>query len=131
MIFEIRREILGCELQNYDKSKTRFVFIGPDLTDKHSLLKIISDELGFPDYFGFNWDALDECLRDLHWLTENYVVFVINEKNRILSKEPIGQKNVFFSCLNDASDFWDNINDALESRALLSDLVFDVYYVED
>lgn len=131
MVFEICGEKLECELQNYDKSKTRFVFIDPDLTDKHSLLKIISGELGFPDYFGFNWDALDECLRDLDWLTENYVVFVINEKNTILSKEPIEQKNVFFSCLNDASDFWDNINDDLESRDLLPDLVFDVYYVED
>lgn len=31
----------------------------------------------FPDYFGFNWDALDECLADLEWLPgQGYVLFI-------------------------------------------------------
>lgn len=35
---------------------------------KSSLMEAISDALDFPDYFGRNWDALDECIRDLSWL---------------------------------------------------------------
>ena len=28
-----------------------------------SFLKIMSEKLYFPDYFGFNYDALDECMK--------------------------------------------------------------------
>jgi hypothetical protein len=36
--------------------------------DKEGLLRSISAGLKFPEYFGFNWDSLDECLADLSWL---------------------------------------------------------------
>ncbi|EGS2004537.1 hypothetical protein I8I78_002011 [Enterobacter cloacae] len=32
------------------------------------LLKSLYYLLWFPGYFGFNWDALYDCLRDLSWL---------------------------------------------------------------
>lgn len=32
------------------------------------LLHLLAAELRFPGYFGGNFDALDECLRDLAWL---------------------------------------------------------------
>ena len=44
------------------------VRIPPGITDKQDLLRHIAAELKFPDYFGFNWAALDECLADLSWL---------------------------------------------------------------
>ena len=41
-----------------------------NISDKQRLLEVIATELRFPKYFGFNWDALDECLADLSWLEE-------------------------------------------------------------
>lgn len=38
---------------------------GRAATDKAALLALVAGALRFPDYFGGNLDALDECLRDL------------------------------------------------------------------
>jgi hypothetical protein len=35
--------------------------------DKPQLLKNIAAALQFPDWFGHNWDALEDCLTDLSW----------------------------------------------------------------
>ena len=40
---------------------------GRQLGDKASLLAALGQVLHFPDYYGGNWDALDECLADLSW----------------------------------------------------------------
>lgn len=38
---------------------------GTKITSKESFLKEIAEVLEFPSYFGHNWDALEDCLRDL------------------------------------------------------------------
>ncbi|HJS39740.1 MAG TPA: barstar family protein [Burkholderiales bacterium] len=35
--------------------------------DKEALLGVLAQALGFPDWFGGNWDALEDCLCDLSW----------------------------------------------------------------
>jgi len=44
--------------------------------DKETLLKNIAAALQFPDWFGANWDALEDCLSDLPG--EGYVVLFEN-----------------------------------------------------
>ena len=39
-----------------------------------ALLEELYQRLHFPDYFGSNWDALWECIRDLSWLPPGPVV---------------------------------------------------------
>lgn len=36
-------------------------------TTKAAVLAEFARRLGFPAYFGHNWDAFDECFRDLAW----------------------------------------------------------------
>lgn len=40
---------------------------GRALPDKAAVLAAVSEALAFPDYFGANWDALEECLNDMSW----------------------------------------------------------------
>ena len=39
-----------------------------------ALLDALYNALRFPDYFGGNWDALDECICDLSWLPPGDVI---------------------------------------------------------
>jgi RNAse (barnase) inhibitor barstar len=40
---------------------------------KENLLSEVSRRLRFPDYFGSNWDALEECILDLSWISEKKI----------------------------------------------------------
>lgn len=45
--------------------------------EKSTLMKNLSVALGFPDWFGANWDALEDCLTDLSWRpASGYVVLI-------------------------------------------------------
>jgi len=57
---------------------------GRTLIDKHSLLAAVGRALDFPDYYGQNWDALEECLNDLSW-RDSSVSLVIHHADAIPS----------------------------------------------
>lgn len=44
--------------------------------------------LQFPDYFGYNGGAFDECLADLSWLPATTYVLTIFDSADLLAKEP-------------------------------------------
>ena len=47
--------------------------------DKKEFLARLAKALHCPPYFGMNWDALCDCMRDLSWLNDNgWVVILLN-----------------------------------------------------
>ena len=44
---------------------------GTTIADKADFLRACAEALRFPPYVGRNWDALEEALRDLAWLTQS------------------------------------------------------------
>jgi RNAse (barnase) inhibitor barstar len=51
---------------------------GVNCLDIPSFLKEISSAFKFPDYFGYNYNALDECLNDLEIDFPNYILYIKN-----------------------------------------------------
>lgn len=51
--------------------------VGKQSHTKAALLADLARALKFPSYFGHNWDALDELLRDLSWLPAEVRTVVI------------------------------------------------------
>jgi RNAse (barnase) inhibitor barstar len=55
------------------------VWIPSTVRSKEKLLAVLSQGLRFTNYFGWNWDALEECLHDLSWLPENAQIAIVHE----------------------------------------------------
>ena len=70
--------------------------------DKAALLARIAEALGFPDWFGGNWDALEDCLCDLAWRPgEGHVLLFAG--GRGLAADDLG---VLLDVLKTCAAFW-------------------------
>lgn len=50
-----------------------------DLTGEYEIFKAFNEAFRFPVYFGWNWNALYDCLADLSWMpAERYIVVIKN-----------------------------------------------------
>lgn len=61
--------------------------------------------LNFPDYFGHNWDALEECLADLEWFPAKGYVLLVTEAERVLSGDE-DDYETFLEVLSDTGEAW-------------------------
>lgn len=60
----------------YHVENALLVVIHRGIGTKSALLNTLESLLAFPAYFGFNWDALFDCFRDLSWLSEHTIVLI-------------------------------------------------------
>jgi RNAse (barnase) inhibitor barstar len=60
---------------------------GDSIGSKEELLDAIAEGFGFPDWFGRNWDALEECLRDLDAVNDGYAL-VITDATALWAERP-------------------------------------------
>lgn len=72
-------------------------------TNKYELLQALKQACGFPDYFGHNWDALADVLRDFHWFKADGYLIVFNEPAELNDSE----WNIFLDIVREASAFWE------------------------
>ena len=63
--------------------------------------------LEFPDYFGHNWDALEECLADLEWLPAKGYILLITDAEGVLPDNE-EEYETLLEILRDAGEAWGN-----------------------
>ncbi|MEU1122334.1 barstar family protein [Streptomyces sp. NPDC005899] len=78
---------------------------GADMPEELSAFQNFWERLKFPEYFGWNWHAFYDCLRDLHWLSSDYHILIIESAERALSEDDAARKE-FFKALYRAGQRW-------------------------
>lgn len=78
------------------------VIVPGEIHSQEQLLKNMYELLQLPGYFGFNWDALHECLRDLSWIAKHKIVLIHDR----LPGLPESQLKIYLEILSDAGLSW-------------------------
>lgn len=52
-------------------TQNEYTFRLYNIRHHQAFFNLIGQALLLPDYFGGNWNALDDCMRDLSWLPEH------------------------------------------------------------
>jgi RNAse (barnase) inhibitor barstar len=98
----------GQRLESAVKSPEGFVrrvIRGSKCRSTAGLFTEVAEALEFPDYFGHNWDALEECLADLEWLPgKGYVLCFSNAESILPDDEE--EFATFLEVMSDAGELW-------------------------
>ncbi|MGW7440641.1 barstar family protein [Streptomyces sp. NPDC054849] len=76
---------------------------GREMRDTDAVFQQFYDGLRLPDYFGWNWNALSDCLRDLKWLSSDHCVLIVETADEALSGDPSEQRLLFNTCAGRAA----------------------------
>ena len=90
------------------------------------LFAAFNSALSFPAYFGYNWDAFEECLRDLSWISEQSVKIV--HRDMPLQADP-AQCKTYLSILADLAEVHADQLSRCEKRADGEDALAHLYVV--
>jgi RNAse (barnase) inhibitor barstar len=102
------------------KNNTRFIFsdhynddekvflarLDRNIFTQEQLLDSLYKCLKFPFYFGFNWNALFDCVKDFNWITEFTIVLVHKELPQICECD----LKIYLEILTDATDHWKSVD---------------------
>ncbi len=97
------RPFLITEERPASDDATLVVRVPAGINRKRKLLAVYARQLRFPCYFGWNWDAFEDALRDLSWL--HGVQRVIISHRDVPFGEAPEQQEIYVSILADRVEF--------------------------
>lgn len=69
---------------------------------KEDLLRQVAEHLRFPSYFGCNWDALLDCMRNFEWIEQFKIILVHDEMVQL----PLNDFRIYIEILSTAMNEW-------------------------
>jgi RNAse (barnase) inhibitor barstar len=75
------------------------------IRNKQDFLSEMAGSLNFPDYFGHNWDAFEECISDTDQIPNQTLVLILNDVAAFAKNEPEEMKTAI-DILRDAAEAW-------------------------
>lgn len=91
----------------FDTSEVFYARLGPEIYKTEHLLQALYQLLWLPGYFGFNWNALHDCLTDLSWIQEKRVVL----EHAGLPNIPEAELKIYLEILRDSVLDWKDEDD--------------------
>jgi len=92
---------MDVEALHIDRSVDFVADIPPNLGSCGMLFDALRKWLQLPSYFGNNWDALDECLRDLWWIDRRRVFILHSDLPNLGPKETLTYLDILSYCVRD------------------------------
>lgn len=88
------------------KGLAYFHLEGKSIEKKEQFLNHAATVMHFPDYFGNNWDAFEECITDFEWMdeAEGFVIHFDHTDNFAAHHE--SQLETVIELFQDAVDYW-------------------------
>jgi RNAse (barnase) inhibitor barstar len=77
-------------------------FVPKHVSTVDDLLQGVADVLSFPSYFGRNWNALYDCLRDFHWTEKKNIFLIHSELPQLMERD----LKIYLEILRDAAADW-------------------------
>ncbi|MCO1579123.1 barstar family protein [Crossiella sp. SN42] len=80
---------------------------GMRMLDVDELFDQFASSFRFPEYFGRNWPAFDECINDLKWLPARAYLVIIDNAEHLLARAPLDRPTLIRN-VHDAGRRWAN-----------------------
>ncbi len=82
-----------------------FYLDGQEIYNKEIFLRKTAEAMKFPAYFGFNWDAFEECITDLTWCPAKEYVLIYERPDVFAHTDP-SQWQIAIEILHSAEEYW-------------------------
>lgn len=76
------------------------------ISGERDLFTAVDRALQLPDYFGMNWDALEECLRDLDWIDATGYIVLVTDADDLWRRNPQLAGKFLSSCVFAAEEWF-------------------------
>jgi len=106
LVLKKRQDFDFKSLQNQLSEFVIKVIDGSKCKRRSDLFSELAHLFEFPSYFGYNWDALDECITDLEWMPGRGYVLLIKHADQLLSEDVQESYAIFIGIMKKAGEEW-------------------------